>query len=314
MFSPANPISDKPPIISLVRIFATVVLGFVIVGPMLGVLATMSFYDGDLLRDIANPTPTPELRNALLVMQATVSFVGLIMLPVIHITQLERKSLKDFFPEDQHLITMLLVVAGIGLAFPIAMSPLAEWNLNIHFPEFMRAFEEWAREEEDKLAKVTAVFTNINTPRDLSVSLLVIALLPAIGEELVFRGLLQQEFWRSSKNIHVAIWLSAFVFSAIHMQFYGFIPRLLLGALFGYLYYWSGNLLVAMFAHFFNNAFAVVMVYLNNIKATSINVEDGESAPIQYVLACILLTGALLYYAMNHYKQVRLQRNDLPIR
>lgn len=307
MFSPANPISDKPPVISLIRIFVTVVLGFVIVGPMIGAFVTMSFYQGDLFRDITAATPGPQLRNALLMMQAIVSFIGLILLPVIHVTQLERKSLKGFFPGDQHLTTMLLVVAGIGIAFPIAMSPLAEWNLNVHFPEFMSGFEKWAREEEDKLARVTELLTDISTPADLMIALVVIALMPAIGEELVFRGLIQQEFWRFSKNIHLAIWLSAFVFSAIHMQFYGFIPRLLLGALFGYLYYWSGNLLVAIFSHFFNNAFAVVMVYLNNIKATSINVEDGEAAPLQYVIACIVLTGALLYYTMKHYRQVRLQ-------
>ena len=75
--------------------------------------------------------------------------------------------------------------------------------------------------------------TDFNSTRS-ALGLLVIALLPAIGEELVFRGILQRELWRGTLNIHVAIWVSAAIFSAIHMQFYGFVPRLLLGALFGY--------------------------------------------------------------------------------
>ena len=150
-----------------------------------------------------------------------------------------------------------MIVAGIGLIFPVAMSPLSEWNANLSFPDFMSGFERWAKEEEDRLAKITSLITAIDSVPELLLGILVIALLPAIGEELVFRGMIQQELWRGSRNIHLAIWTSAFIFSAIHVQFFGFIPRLLLGALFGYLYYWSGNLLIPMFSHFFNNAFAV---------------------------------------------------------
>ena len=94
----------------------------------------------------------------------------------------------------------------------------------------------------------------------------------------------QNEFFRGNGNIHFAIWLSAIIFSAIHFQFYGFIPRLLLGALFGYLYYWSGNLLIPMFAHFVNNAFGVIMIYLHRHEITDLNVEDNTAAPLQYVI------------------------------
>jgi membrane protease YdiL (CAAX protease family) len=133
--------------------------------------------------------------------------------------------------------------------------------------------------------------------------ILVVALLPAIGEELVFRGMIQRELWRGTRNIHVAIWVSATVFSAIHMQFYGFVPRLCLGALFGYLYYWSDNLLIPIFSHFFNNAFAVVMVYLNHLDITDVNIEDGEAAPFHYVIVSLVLSLGLLYYIWKYYRE-----------
>ena len=140
--------------------------------------------------------------------------------------------------------------------------------------------------------------------------LIVIALLPAIGEELVFRGMFQNEFFRGTRNIHLSIWVSAIIFSAIHFQFYGFVPRLLLGALFGYLYYWSGTLLIPMFAHFFNNAFGVIMIYLHRHEITDLNVEDNTAAPLQYVILNALLTVGLLYYIWRHYRQLPTQTSD----
>ncbi|HTE33211.1 MAG TPA: CPBP family intramembrane glutamic endopeptidase [Chryseolinea sp.] len=278
-----------------------IIIGFIFVGPVLGVLLTMSFYSGDLVQDIESATPKAGLVTALFVMQSTATLVGLILIPLIYITKVEHKSLRPLFPAQENLGSILIVVAAIGLIFPVAMSPLAEWNMNLTFPDFMSGFEDWAKLEEERLAKLTGLLTNIDSVGKLFAALLVIGLLPAIGEELVFRGMIQQELWRGSHKIHFAIWTSAFIFSAIHMQFYGFIPRLLLGALFGYLYYWSGNLLIPIFSHFFNNGFAVVMVYLHRTSVTSIDVENGEAVPLKYVLPCIVLTIALLYYARKHY-------------
>ena len=99
--------------------------------------------------------------------------------------------------------------------------------MNIKFPEFMSGFEQWAIQEEERLAKLTAAITDFKSTGELLLGIFVIALLPAIGEELVFRGMIQRELWRGTLNIHLAIWISAAIFSAIHMQFYGFIPRLL---------------------------------------------------------------------------------------
>lgn len=303
MFTPPNLVSDRTPFRSLLRILLIVMLGFVIVGPLIGLAASSAFYEGDLLKDLANFSGQPGFVEAMLLMQGIVTFVGLICFPILHITRLEHKSLKPFFPAQPQTLSMLLIVAIIGLAFPISISPLSEWNMNIKFPEFMSGFENWAIQEEERLGKLTEAITDFKSVGEMLIGVLAIAVLPAIGEELVFRGMIQHELWRGTRNIHLAIWLSATLFSAIHMQFYGFVPRLLLGALFGYLYYWSGNLLIPMFSHFFNNAFAVVMVYLNHMKITEINIEDGDAAPIQYVTTSLIVTGGLLYYLWKHYRE-----------
>lgn len=303
MLIPQNLVSDRPPFSTLIRIVMVVVLGFVIIGPILGLAVSSAFYQGDLLNDLQNTNIQPGFLQAILTMQGIVTLVGLIILPVVYLTRLEHKPLSPFFPRQQRILLILLIVAGIGVTFPISISPLAEWNMNIRFPEFMSGFEQWAMQEEERLAKLTSAITDFKSTEELLLGLLVIALLPAIGEELVFRGMIQHELWRSARNIHLAIWISAGIFSAIHMQFYGFIPRLLLGALFGYLYYWSGNLLIPIFSHFFNNAFAVIMVYLNHLEITDVNMEDGEAAPLQYVVIGLLLTLAFVYYIWKYYRE-----------
>ncbi len=305
-----NLVSDKSPLQSLLTIFLNVVLGFVIVGPMLGLGISSLFYDGNLLNDFQNPDEHPGVIGPILLTQSIATFVGLILFPAIQIRAIERKGILPFFPSQQKTLLILILASLLGLSFIISISPLVEWNMNMKFPEFMQDFETWARQEEDRLTKLTEAMTNFASVGDLLIGLVVIALLPAVGEELVFRGMIQNEFFRGTRNIHFAIWISATIFSAIHLQFYGFIPRVLLGALFGYLYYWSGNLLIPMFAHFFNNAFGVVMIYLHHQKITDFDVEDNTAAPIQYVILNVILTVALLYYIWKHYEEPPTQASN----
>jgi uncharacterized protein len=281
-----------------------VVMIGLVVGPLLGGTIASGFYNGDFIRDLQHFDLKPDAFNAILILQGTGTLVSLILFPIIYITQIEHKSLRPFFPVQANLATILLVVALLGVVFPIALSPIMVWNMNFKFPEFLQWFEVWAREKEELGARLTEQMTNFNSLSHMFAGIFVIGLLPAVGEELVFRGLLQREIWRASLKIHLAIWLSAAIFSTIHFQFFGFIPRLILGALFGYLYYWSGNLLIPIYSHFVNNAFIVIMVYLNQTKVTTIDIEGGEAPPILFVIACAVLSVGLIYYVWNHYTKV----------
>ena len=304
MYSPPSLVSDKHPAYSLLLIFGAVFLGFALIGPLIGMQLGSIFYEGDLMKDLANMGGAGDrgFFYALMIVQGAATGIGLILIPWLQLLG-NRKELAPFFPSAYRLPFVLLVITVLGFNYIAAMSPIVEWNANLQFPESLEWLEKIVRAQEDQLAGFTKAATQFESVSDLLLGLLVIAVLPAIGEELVFRGLIQNEFWRGSKNIHVAIWVSAFIFSAIHTQFYGFVPRVLLGALFGYLYYWSGNLLIPIFAHLFNNAFGVIGIYLQQRGLIDIDVEEAEALPWPAVLMGAILTVLLLIYLWKFFSQ-----------
>jgi len=153
------------------------------------------------------------------------------------------------------ILMMIAVIPFINL--------LADLNQKIVFPGFMSELEEQMKAMEERAATQTANLLTAHTIAGLFFNIFLVAVIPALGEELFFRGTLQRLI-SDAKGAVLAIWVVAFVFSAIHMQFYGFIPRLLLGAFFGYLLVWSKNMWLPIVAHFVNNAIAVILYYLSD--------------------------------------------------
>ena len=122
------------------------------------------------------------------------------------------------------------------------------------------------------------------------------ALLPALGEEFIFRGILQRLLKDWLKNIHVAIFITGFLFGAMHMQFYGLLPRMILGVIFGYLFYWSGSIWVPVFAHFINNSGAIVVSWLSNIGLISQKYQDfGSTGNMVFIILSFLMTVSCLF-------------------
>ena len=134
-----------------------------------------------------------------------------------------------------------------------------------------------------------------------ALGLLVVAVLPAICEELFFRGMIQPLLLRATGSPHRAIWVTAIVFSAIHFQFFGFVPRMLLGALFGYIYYWSGNLRLAMLAHFVNNGLTVTLSYFSRRGDISLDPDKLPEAPLPVLLLSAAVGAAVLYRFRERY-------------
>jgi membrane protease YdiL (CAAX protease family) len=165
----------------------------------------------------------------------------------------------------------VIVLFFAVVALPV-ISMLAEWNKGMELPQFLASMEEMMREMEESSKVLTERFLNTTSVGRMFVNLLVMAMLPAVCEEMMFRGWLQRVLGRSV-DYHTAIWVSAFVFSTIHFQFYGFIPRMLIGAALGYLYCYTGSLWAPIIAHFTNNAVAVVVAFLTYNGYTSIDFE-----------------------------------------
>jgi len=158
---------------------------------------------------------------------------------------------------------------AIMLAALPAINLLSSWNEQMTLPAFLEQLEQWMKQQEEAAKTLTDKFLSASTLDVLLVNLLLMAVLPALAEELTFRGVLQRLFQGSNvsdfhtvKVPHIAIWVTAILFSAIHMQFYGFLPRMLMGALFGYMLVWTGSLWVPILMHFTNNAMAVILYFV----------------------------------------------------
>jgi len=142
------------------------------------------------------------------------------------------------------------------------INAVGAWNNSIVLDGDLAGLYKSLRAKEDAATAMIEVFLEMNGPTQLVFTFFLVAVVPAIGEEMLFRGVLQPVFIRVFKNQHLGIWLTAFVFSFIHFQFFGFIPRLLIGVFLGYLFAFTGNLWYSIIAHMANNGIAVVGYYL----------------------------------------------------
>lgn len=155
---------------------------------------------------------------------------------------------------------LILVMAMLFVSVP-AQEAVIYWNYNITLPASMSGFEELSRSLEDKAFESLKVMMSDTGIGSLILNLLIIGVAAGFAEEILFRGCFQRLLVTGGVNVHVAIWLVAFVFSALHMQFFGFVPRMLLGAYFGYLLLWSGSLWVPVTAHMLNNIMYVLAMW-----------------------------------------------------
>lgn len=241
--------------------------------------------------------PNSEQSLPIFRMIQTFSAIGTFLVPPFVIAYLFSMQPMEYLSLDRrsHATTYLLIAVAMITITPL-INFLGEVNSHMHLPGFLKSVEDWMKDSEERAAVLTKLFLKMDTPIDLIFNLVMIGLLPAIGEELVFRGVVQKIFSYWSKNAHVGVWVAAFLFSAMHMQFYGFIPRFLLGGILGYLLVWSGNLWLPITAHFINNAGAVIFTYLFQHGIISMDPDKiGAESDFGSVVVSLLLGVGLLW-------------------
>jgi membrane protease YdiL (CAAX protease family) len=230
----------------------------------LGAWITSSLYGVDMLTDpsILNNLDDPVVLASLRILQLLSTGLGMFLIPSLIIafvfsrTPLKYLSLNG--RTDGVIAVLVIFLMLISVPF---INVLISLNEALVLPEFMSGIEKWMKESEASAMALTDAFLDMRTGSDLLMNLLIMAVVPAIGEELMFRGVLQGLFRELTGNIHAAVILAAVLFSAFHMQFYGFIPRMMLGMVFGYLLIWTGNMWLPILAHFINNGAAVVLMW-----------------------------------------------------
>ena len=284
------------PFISKIMILVGLTLVFMAIGSAIGIFLFMQI-TGMPFAQVADfqkhLNDYPNMYDAVMALQTFSTPLPFIATSFFFWIVIEKQSINSLSFREVEL-SVFLVVALLVIIFMFFDALIIEWNQGVVFPDSMKGIEKWMKESEDSAGELTKFLTDFKTPSQLIVAMVVVAVLAGISEELIFRGVLQNITLRAFGNPHFAIWFAAFVFSFIHFQFYGFFPRMLLGALFGYLYYWTKNIWVPMFAHFVNNGFTLLMAYLYSTKAVDVNIEDTKSVPLTMALGSLLLTALIL--------------------
>lgn len=210
------------------------------------------------------------------------------------------------------LAATLLSCAVLLCSIP-AMNAIIEWNKSWHLSESFQSLEQFFRQLEDGAEATTNILMNGASIPSLIVSVLIVGVLAGFSEELFFRGALQRILGQTRLNIHVTIWLVAFIFSAFHFQLFGLVPRMLLGAFFGYLLWWSKSLWLPITLHVLNNSIVVIATYLdtestNTSDANGLNhigTDFSSTADMLIVIASVAITtaGIILLHRYFHNKK-----------
>ncbi|MFD1164096.1 CPBP family intramembrane glutamic endopeptidase [Sphingobacterium daejeonense] len=239
----------------------------------------------------------PEDTNMLYLLLG-VSSISTFLLPALFLQMIEKRQVKYFPSEPYKVGTFLILIFAFLIVFNPAMELISRWNMDMKLPSFLENTENWMRSQEDQMAELTERLVMVDRIDLLLLNILVMAVLPAIVEEFYFRGALQKIFERMFKNAHVAIWVTAIIFSAIHVQFYGFFPRMFLGLIFGYALLWTNNIWVPVFAHFLNNVSVTIIAFLyfkDGKTYEDLQNSDAYSVPL-YIGSIILSIGVGYYF------------------
>ena len=271
--------------------FKTKVLTFLLVEAIMFIAASA------LITIFSKLLVLPE-RTQMMIMLAIQGLILFVASPLITARLLSTKPFKYLSLTTLPTLKQIVWVTIAMLVMTPALNLIVSWNESMHLPEFLSGIEEWMRANEDSAMEATKKLLSINTIGSLMTTVLLVGALTGIGEELTFRGIIQNLVSERWNKKHLAIWVTAILFSAIHFQFFGFFPRMLLGAFFGYLLVWSGSIWLPIYAHFLNNSMAVVAAYMLNINLTTDEYEKVgtvDNGTIWMALVSLILFAGCVY-------------------
>lgn len=302
----AHSIPQRPPWRNVMLLLGLVLLGMSL-GNLLAMAAIMALsmpQGGGELDAVAQMLQNPQQYSNswwYLMLSHAISHPFTFLIPgVIYWRWSEQHRVEEFVRRPLPSYLLLAISLLIMIVFMPFNSWIIEWNRNLHLPQGLNRIEEWMFHKEEELAAMTQFLTDFSTGTELVVALIVMAVIPAVGEEVLFRGIIQRKIFHKIGDMHASIWATAALFSATHLQFYGFVPRMLLGAMMGYMYVWTRNLWTPIFAHFVNNAAIVVIVFLSHHQLIDFDIEKPDSSVswIGALLSLALTIGLLLNLKM----------------
>jgi uncharacterized protein len=272
------------------------VFGFLLISSIMGIFLAKPIF-GMNLPEVLQILSNPDAENLAVVKYfQIIQSIFLFLVPALLAAWLFSEDMPQYLQADKkpELLTLLLVVLTLVVAIPL-LNALALFNSEMVLPSWMHSMEVKMKSMEETAGRLTGLFLTGGNGLTLAINMFMIAVLPALGEEFLFRGLIQRLLTEWTRNKHVGIWMAAFIFSFIHFQFYGFLPRFLLGLYFGYLLVWSSSIWVPVTGHFINNGFAVLYYHFATKPMGETNMDKlGISKEYNYVLYLSIISTAIL--------------------
>ncbi len=281
--------SSKDPILVILLLVVTVFFG-VVFGSLIQDVFLRIFYDSSVSEVVSSRDTL-----SLIIVYGISSVCSFIIAPVLFAKFWVKLNFKELFIGKVNPKLMLLTIILVILVIPFNEFVI-KWNVNIELPAFLSEIETQLKTWEARASDTTNILLDFKSPWVLLLVIAVVGFIPAVGEEFLFRGMIQRIVLKKSKNVGVSIFLVAVLFSAIHGQFYGFFPRLMLGLLLGLIYYWSGNLLYSIVFHFLNNSLVVTYFYLQNINVIKADTMGDHSLSYLTVIFSFMVTFISLLY------------------
>lgn len=299
--SAETPFNKALQLVSLLLVlFGFVLLGSVVFMQSMQFFLGTSFTSTASLFEILKSLPP---NNYLLIAQMLTALTSFIFLPFLY----AKYFLKELLESIKFSIAATPVLSLLAIGISLMSFPLIGYLalINKEIISMLPAMDQllpWMEKSEADAKQLTELMVYFHTPLQSLLALLVIAILPAVGEEFLFRGIIQNRLKTIFGNPHAAIWLTGFLFSFIHFQFFGFIPRMFLGVLFGYIYYWSGNLWLPILMHFTNNSFTLLVVNWQKNRGVADALDTEQQAPISVIIICSAILIWLIWNFVNKCK------------
>ena len=223
--------------------------------------------------------------------------VGFLLPPLLYVLLVKEKPF-NYLGFNNLPKWSLLGILAMFAVIPF-VAAVSEWNDSIVFPESMNGIETTLRNLKEVNDSASERMMNES---NLCVAILIFGLLAAISEEVQFRSVIQKSFIKLFRNAHVAIIVTALVFSAFHGDFYGFFPRFILGLMLGYMFWMSGSIWASIIMHFTNNTTIVMLYFLNKKEIINIDVDSFGSTDSVFVIILSLVVTVIIFIICNRLK------------
>lgn len=278
-----------------------ILLALIIIGLILGTVIGWAY--------VFITKSNPQDLNALRFMQISSQLFTFVFPPIAYAFLVKENPVNALGLKKSKTLWILIGIAMIFAIMPFN-SILAEWNANLTLPESMSKIESLMKQMQEAATEIIEKFVSVDTIGGLILNLFMIAGLAALGEELLFRSIIQTSLIKICKNAHIGILIASAIFSFIHFEFYGFFPRLILGMLLGYMFYFSGSIWISMLMHFLNNGTVVFIYFLNNKGITSIDVDTFGQTSIPVLIVSIVVMIVLFLLSIKYSDKERTLIDD----